>query len=87
MIVHVKVTVVGLSFCWRGGRRWIQPIQLCIEAEIVCSDEVLVQSVRKKLIIKGRISIDVPKVEKAGPQTHKRLLSHWRRLREPSGSR
>lgn len=41
MIVNVKITVVGLSFCWRGGRRWIQPIQFCTEAEIVCSDEVL----------------------------------------------
>ena len=50
MIVYVKVTVVGLSFCWRGGRGWIQPIQLYTKAEIVCPDEVLAQSVCEKTI-------------------------------------
>lgn len=45
MIVHVKVVVVGLSFCWRGRRRRIQSIQLGAEAEVVCPDEVLAQSV------------------------------------------
>lgn len=43
MIVHVKVIVVGFSFRWRGRLRRIQSIQLCAEAEIVCSDEVLGQ--------------------------------------------
>ena len=41
MIVRFKVDVVSLSFCWRSRRRWIQPVQLCAKAEIICADEVL----------------------------------------------
>ena len=41
MIVRFKVTVVSLSFCWRSRRRWIQSVQLCTKAEIICPDEVL----------------------------------------------
>ena len=48
MTFDVKVVVGGLSFCWRGRRRWIQAIQLCAEAEIVCPDKVLAQSVREE---------------------------------------
>lgn len=84
MIVHVKFTIVGLSFCWRGRRRWIQPIQLCAEAEIVCPDEVLAQSVCEETV---GISIDIHRAGTADPQNHKRLPCHWRTLREHSGSR
>ena len=84
VVVHVKVIVVSLSFCWRGRRHRIQPIQLCTEAEIVCPDEVLALSVCGGAAV---FSINILKEETVDPQIHKRLLFHWHRLREHSESR
>ena len=40
-MVCVKMVVVGLSFCWRGRRKWIYSIQLRAEAEIICPNKIL----------------------------------------------
>lgn len=84
MIVHINVVVVGFSFCWRGRREGIQPVQLCAEAEIVCPNEVLAWSVCEKAV---GIGINIQRAEVVDPLIHKKSLCHWRRPGERSGIR
>lgn len=73
MIAHVKMVVVGLSFCWRGRCRQIQSIQFRAKAKVVYTNEVLASSACEKLQSE---SAKIHRAETVNPLIRKRSLCH-----------